>query len=292
MNGGPGQRQTPSRSMGESSDDVFPRGRALPRQSPLFWVDQKDRYLRQLLIRDIEAITGRALIAYFTDTGSSAQIDDGDDRYLVELLHDARGRPLDLLLETNGGFTDATEKLVSVLTASDVDLRVVVPRRAKSNGTLLALAGTSVVMGQGSELGPMDPLIIVQPGVPVPAQYIVESQEGSDPFLRRLAEHAILQTRKLATMLLASGMMRGRREAEIEAVVGALASRDVYHSHGSVIDAREAQALGLNVTWLETDDEVWGRFWLLRTMYEADAQRGGFVKIFEGRTVSNAIRRA
>ena len=30
------------------------RATELPAQSPLFWVEQKDRYLRQLLIRDIE----------------------------------------------------------------------------------------------------------------------------------------------------------------------------------------------------------------------------------------------
>jgi hypothetical protein len=280
------------RTADEPNDAPFPRGRGLPRQSPLFWVDQKDRYLRQLLIRDIEELTGRDLIVYFTDTTSAAQIDDGDDRYLVELLHDAGGRPVDLMLETNGGFTDATEKLVSILSAAAADLRVVVPRRAKSNGTLLALAGHTIIMGQGAELGPMDPLIIVQPNVPVPAQYIVELPDGSDPFLRRLAEHAILQTRKLATMLLAGGMMHGAAPAEIEAVVGALASRDVYHSHGSVIDGNEARALGLAVVQLPPEDEIWARIWLLRAMYEADARRGSFVKIFEGRVVSHAIRRA
>jgi hypothetical protein len=37
--------------------EKFPRATELPTQSPLFWVEQKDRYLRQLLIRDIEELT-------------------------------------------------------------------------------------------------------------------------------------------------------------------------------------------------------------------------------------------
>src|SRR5262249_60941907 len=41
-----------------SSADQFPRSKSLPRQSPLFWVAEKDRYLRQLLLRDIQDATG------------------------------------------------------------------------------------------------------------------------------------------------------------------------------------------------------------------------------------------
>ena len=59
--------------------ECFPRGLALPVQTPLFWVTHKDRYLRQLLIRDIESATKRDLLVYFTDVdNSSAQIDVGD----------------------------------------------------------------------------------------------------------------------------------------------------------------------------------------------------------------------
>jgi len=271
---------------------MFPRGKAVPRASPMFWVEQKDRYLRQLMIRDIEEMTGRALVVYFTDCGTTAQIDAGDDRYLVELLHDANGRDVDLLLETNGGVTDATEKLVAVLRQRVGHLRVAVPRRAKSNGTLLTLAADRILMGDTSELGPMDPHLAVEPGSFVPAHFIVDSGDQVDPFVHRLALNAILQTQKLARSLLATGMLEGRTEAEIERVVAELSTRDVYHSHGSVVDARAAAGLGLAVTVAAPEDELWRRLWLLRCMYEADARRDGFAKIFEGRSVSHAIRQA
>lgn len=283
--------EPPARGTVTAEEPAFPRGRALPRQSPRFWVEQKDRYLRQLLIRDIEELTGRALVVYYTDTTTNAQIDSQDDQYLIELLRDARGAPSDLLLETNGGATDDTEKLASILRAAAPDLRVVVPRRAKSNGTLLALAAGQIVMGMGAELGPMDPLLPSPQGYLVPAQYILEAPDAFDPVLRRFAEQAILQTRKLARALLATGMLRGRTAAEIERVVDRLSSRDTYHSHGSVIDGTEAAAMGLTVATLDPDDPVWGRLWLLRAMYEADTQRGNLSKVFEGRVVSQTVRR-
>lgn len=73
--------------------DCFPRNKEVPTQSPLFWVTHKDRYLRQQMIRDIEEDTGRDLVVYFTDTErTSAQIDQGDDQYLYELLRQKKDR--------------------------------------------------------------------------------------------------------------------------------------------------------------------------------------------------------
>ena len=274
------------------SDEQFPRSKALPRQSPLFWVAEKDRYLRQLLIRDIQAETGRTLLVYFAVvTDPRAQIVIGDDAYFAEMLRDAKGGAVDLMIETPGGFTDPTEKIVSVLRTLAPDLRVVVPCLAKSNGTMLALAGSNIVMGPTSELGPADPLITVSPGNMVPAHFLI-SAPNVDPIFAQAAQHAIAQTMKLAGNLLSSGMMKGKTQDEIDHVVQALASRQQYPSHGSVIDADEAVRLGLSVTKLGPNDELWQRIWLLRCMYAHDARHVGALKIFEGPSVSNSLRAA
>src|SRR5450631_3670734 len=105
----------------------FPRGTDAPAQSPLFWVNNKDRYLRQLLIRDIQSETGRELIVYFTDCErSNGEIDNSDDNYLSELLSARGSQNIDLLIETNGGITDATEKICAILRNANLDLRVIV----------------------------------------------------------------------------------------------------------------------------------------------------------------------
>jgi ClpP class serine protease len=145
--------------------EPFPRGTAPPLQSPLFWAQQKDRYLRQLLIRDIEAVTKRRLIVYFANRFENAQLDATDPTHLVEMLEDAKGQPVDLLLETIGGYTDTAERFVSILENMAPDLRVVVAGAAKSNGTVICLAGKSIVLGASSELGPIEPQLNVFGGL-------------------------------------------------------------------------------------------------------------------------------
>ncbi|MCF8203644.1 MAG: hypothetical protein K9J82_01110 [Methylotenera sp.] len=267
--------------------NCFPRGTDLPAQSPLFWVTHKDRYLRQLLIKDIEADTSRSLVVYFADCNvAGAQLDGNDDVYVAELLNACpKGGPVDLLLETNGGLTDATEKICAVLRAATSDLRVIVPRRAKSNGTVIAMCGKTIVMGMESELGPIDPSIN---GVPV--EFVLNAPPGTMSVIDlQVAETARKQTQKLASDLLSTGMLKGTAPDEITALVNKIATRDKYHSHGSVIDASEAASLGLHVTNLGQDDPLWRKVGLLRAMYQVDCANYGYAKIFEGTRVSLVV---
>lgn len=266
--------------------DTFPRSKELPKQSPLFWVSHKDRYLRQLLIRDIEEETKRDLVVYFTDCDrSNAQVDPGDDACLVELLTDRRHEGLDLLIETNGGMTDATEKVCSILRALAPDLRVIVPRKAKSNGTVIALCGQSVMLGATSELGPIDPSV-----GGVPADFILKAPPGTiNPIQLQYAITALSQTKKLAKELLSTGMMNGKDQAQIETIVNMLASRDHFHSHGSVLSADEASSLGLVVDKQPLDNPLWQKLWLLRSMYSYDCGRNGHSKVFESCRLSTAV---
>ena len=180
-------------------DECFPRSKVLPKQSPLYWVGNKARYLRQLLIRDIQDATDRDLIVYFTDTDRCMlQIDGGDDQHLIELLLGCTRGKVDLLLETNGGATDATEKVCSILRRLAPDLRVFVPRRAKSNGTVVALAGHTIVMSASSELGPIDPWFNN-----VPVEFVINAPAGT----MNVIELQIAQTFKKQTMKLAGALL-------------------------------------------------------------------------------------
>jgi ClpP class serine protease len=207
----------------------FPRTTDTPNQSPLYWVAHKDRYLRQLLIKDIEEITKRNLVVYYTDCDRTvAQIKQSDDVAFYELLNKIEGKAIDLLLETNGGLTDATEKICGLLRQATNDLRVIVPRRAKSNGTVIALCGSSILMGFQSELGPIDPSI-----GGVPAEFVINAPPGSfNPLDLQYADAARKQTRKLASTLLKTGMMNEYSIQEVEDTIEKLATKDHYHSHG------------------------------------------------------------
>lgn len=265
--------------------EAFPRTIDLPTQSPLFWVEQKDRYLRQLLIRDIEVLTKRRLIVYFGNRYENAQIDARDCMFATELLADVGKDPVDLLLETSGGSTDATEALISLFQSLIGDLRVIVPNAAKSNGTLLCLAAKTIVMGASSELGPIEPAI-----QNIPVSILMDPTIAAQNFpLHKYGVYADQQTRKLAQSLLSTGMMKGKPVAEINDVVEKLASRGVYYSHGSVINHIEAKALNLAVEYWAPEDPIWQRIWLLYCMYEHDARKSRHLKIFEGRARSTAV---
>jgi hypothetical protein len=107
--------------------------------------------------------------------------------------------------------------------------------------------------------------------------------------LHMLATYAIGQTKSLATKLLSSGMMKGRDPSDIESTVQSLASKDKFFSHGSTIDHIEASRLGLNVRFLNGDDEFWQRIWLLYCMYSHDTTHGGVMTAFRKRRIDFCV---
>jgi len=258
---------------------TFPRTGDLPVQSPKYWVKEKDRYLRQILIEDIQDLADRELVVYFTSKG---MIDFRDADDISEVLDDCQTNDIDLLLQTPGGIIDACEKVISVLKLRGGAYRVIIPSWAKSAGTIIALSSSSIVMGVNSELGPIDPQFNG-----IPAEFIRDDPNEKYPY-KQIAESAISRTQKLASQVLSRGMLHGADQSHIEDLVAQLSSAQRYSSHGAVINAEEAQNLGLDVTYLPPKTEFWKKIWLLYCMYDFDCQKQGYGKIFEGARVSIA----
>jgi hypothetical protein len=238
------------------------------------------------MIRDIEETTGRRFLVYFANRFEpNSDIDQRDISLMTEILRDLGNDPVDIMVETGGGLTDATEALISLLQNVVGDRRVVIANAAKSNGTLLCLAARSIVMGATSELGPIEPSV---QGVPCSILMSPEIAKQNFP-LHMFGVYALQQSRALAKRLLSAGMMSGKEETYIDATVQALASRDKYHSHGSVIDHREAAAMGLSVDYLAPDSKLWQQIWLLYSMYDYDCRKNRYLKVLEGRAASTAV---
>jgi len=70
--------------------------------------------------------------------------------------HYNAGKTIDLILDTLGGSLDSAFKTILYLSRFTSDLRVFVPRRAKSAGTLVAIGSRNLYMTPFSELGPLD----------------------------------------------------------------------------------------------------------------------------------------
>jgi Serine dehydrogenase proteinase len=99
----------------------------------------------------------RRLICYISGPGGG--IDHSDAAPLGSML-DALGDVscIDLLIHSPGGFGEVAEKIVQMCRSCCQDgFRVIVPNYAKSAATMIALGADVIVMGDRSELGPIDP---------------------------------------------------------------------------------------------------------------------------------------
>jgi len=78
-------------------------------------------------------------------------------------------------------------------------------------------------------------------------------------------------------------------QAKAKEIADKLVNVKTYSSHGMVIDWRDAQELGLNVTHMDEDDHLWRLLWRLYLFYEMFCAREKLAKVFEGNKVSLAF---
>lgn len=257
----------------------FPRTDALPTQSSKFWAKEKDRYLRQLLISDIEELTGRELIVYYAQLNEPINSTDPDD--LSEIIEGIRTDKVDFLIQTPGGAVDAVEKLVSLLRARIGTYRVIVPSWAKSGGTVIAMSASEILLGVNSELGPIDPQMFLPDLGPMPCEFVAKDP-AKDQVLRDYADAAVKRMRNLARKILRGGMLKDLAEDRFEEVLKKVSSSTEYGSHGAVIDFSEAQELGLAAEWMPPEERLWKLVWMLYCCYDFDTKTRGLGRIIEG----------
>jgi hypothetical protein len=277
-----------------------------PTQSPLFYALHRDRYSRQALIREIENRTKRRLLVYVADE----MIGSEDIPPFGDLLDDIEsGTPVDLLLESPGGSIDQAEKIVYLIRAKARDFRVIVADKAKSAATLIALAANEIAMGYLSELGPIDPQVRFPSATGVqylPARSFIDGLEriikdaesrghlspayypvlaSINPALLDACYKSIDRAKDFAKKWLNQYMLAGRPE-QADKVANSLCDTTQYQSHGMAIPWAVASDLGLNVLYLDPEDDLWKLIWRLYVMYRADANRTGVTKYYESCRIS------
>ena len=121
--------------------------------------------VRRKYLKRLHDETGRAVILYATAWLESrpippAELQVGltDVQGLMEAVSNIRERDLDLIIHSPGGSAEAAESLVEYLRERFDHIRVFVPVAAMSAATMMALAADKLVMGQHSQLGPIDPV--------------------------------------------------------------------------------------------------------------------------------------
>lgn len=185
---------------------------------------------------------------------------------------------LTLILHTPGGETIATDTIVSYLHSKFDDLEVIVPTYAMSAGTMISLASNRIIMGRQSQLGPIDPQMVLG-NRSVAAKAIVDDFEHArsdilknnqallvwqpilaqvPPGLLASARNSLEYSERMVAGWLETRMFHGQDHAKSKSKAVASYFNDANHHkvHGRRIDRAEARAQGLEVEDLEDSQEL------------------------------------
>ena len=288
--------------------------------------------IRLRYIQNLARISRRAVIVYASgwllkpQLAEAAFAVEADDVHaLMECCNDVEGRELDLILHSPGGTPEAAEQILNYLRTQFDNIRCFVPLQAKSAATMIALGCDEIVLGLHSELGPIDPQILVP--VPegqrfAPAHAILRDFERAKreignnvavlptwtPILRgysggliefcnqqiRLAQDIVAGW--LETYMLSHPDVevedKAARVREISGYFGSEAAYDRYRTHGRPIRIEELEEIeGLRVLRLEEDDRLQDA--VLSIYHALDITFGGpAIKIVENHRGRRKVRLA
>lgn len=110
--------------------------------------------------KDIETITESKVISYVTGDRNQMGTQIGKD--VIELFGDhlesiGKCKKITLILYTLGGDTMAAWNIINLIKEYCEELDIIVPRKARSSGTIMCLGAKNIIMTKQSTLGPIDP---------------------------------------------------------------------------------------------------------------------------------------
>ena len=252
--------------------------------------------VRREYIRKVEEITGRPLIIYAADfinvektqaAGGEVAIISSDKIAFNEVITGIEGNNLDVLIQSPGGSAEAAESIIELIRSKFSNLRFIIPDQAKSAATMMCCAADQLLMDEKSELGPIDPQMMIVRGdkqvIRAPAQAIVDqfdlaiSETPSNlpvwlPLLQTLSPSLLMECEradKLSRQLVKSWLERYMfrdDEKKVEkgnAASEYLAKSQEHLSHGRRIGIEQLQKLGLNILDTRTVPDLQSAIWNL-----------------------------
>lgn len=231
---------------------------------------------RLKLIEKIESLRQSKVICYLTSTrpNSGAQMAEDAVRIFFDHLLELPKRPidkLDIFLCSNGGNGVVPWRLISLFREFASTIGVLIPYRAYSAATMLALGADEIVMHPFAEMGPIDPTVSndfnpIDPHTQQRVGISVEDVKAYVGFIRDTVgirhedelikaieilaqkvhplalgnvERFIAQSRMIARKILLTHMNDEKSGHEIDETIETLASKLYFHGHP--INRREAR---------------------------------------------------
>ena len=259
-----------------------------------------DRQARIELIQRIQELRDSNVLVYFTGDRQPIGSRIAEDavrplyKHLLGLLETAPKRTkIDLFLYSRGGDVSVPWRIVTMMREFCEEFRVLIPYKAHSAATMIALGADRVVMSKKAELSPIDPTlvkaVIGEATVPPPeisvedvSSYIsfmreranINDQSALAQVVSQLASHLTPLTlgsvnRQYSHIrLVARKLLTSRKEKIEEDRIGTIidALTEKMYSHGHAIGRKEAAELGLPVD--KPDEALEDLMWALYQEYE------------------------
>jgi ClpP class serine protease len=116
------------------------------------------------LIKELEQLRNSKVICYLTSVRQNVGVAMAEDAVReffdhLLLLPERPVKKLDVFLCSNGGNGTVPWRLISLLREFATNVGVLIPYRAYSAATMLALGADEIVMGPFGEMGPIDPTV-------------------------------------------------------------------------------------------------------------------------------------
>jgi len=137
-----------------------------------------DRLARMKIVKQIEERRNSKFIAYITGDRRGMETKIASDifpilhRHLTQMSSQERQKRIDLFLYSTGGMTIAGYALVNLFREFCQEFNVIIPFRALSCATLIALGANEIIMTRMGQLSPIDPSVnhSLGPVVQIPGQ--------------------------------------------------------------------------------------------------------------------------
>ena len=239
---------------------------------------------RQNLYKLLEKEIGVPVISFFTSFVYPVGIENSDVGMLQEALRKSDlSKGFALFLSSPGGDALAAERIINVCRAysGTKKYQVIVAGMAKSAATLICLGASEIIMSETSELGPVDPQIVIKEGNSVKRFSIyklvesykelfeaaVTTQGRVEPYLQQLANYdereithfqSILElTKDITIKVLKDGMLKDDEEDKIEEKIKIFLTPERAKIHERPIYAREVKSCGLKVRVEDLRSKFW-----------------------------------
>jgi len=235
----------------------------------------------------------RTLILYIADFEAPSSSLTLEDTIILSDILNTIGKVdyLDLFIHSPGGDGNAAEEIVDMCDRHCLnEFRVIVPFWAKSAATLIALCSDKIIMGETSQLGPIDPqILVVNMDVPrlVSGVSFINSRDelvkkirdasdkGEDPlpYLQQIStlnpafvDHCIRLvefTRDFGEKRMPKRMLKNKERAPEKAlaIINNFLSTNKRFHHGRMIKAdeilKDPELKDLNVEYKKEPDEFW-----------------------------------